>query len=62
MERQQKQIYLLHMGHKKTNLAKSPEKNFDPLRKEKKESLESANLGCKACDIIKMTSSWSHQV
>jgi len=57
MERQQKQIYLLHMGHKKTNLAKSPEKNFDPLRKEKKESLESANLGCKACDIIKMTSS-----
>jgi len=45
------------MGHKKTNSAKSPKKIFDPLRKGKKESLESIDIGCRACDIMKMTSS-----
>jgi len=43
----------------KTNSAKSPKKIFDPLRKGKKESLERIELGCKACDIMKMTSHYS---
>ena len=30
----------MHIGHKRTKICQKPNENFDPLRKEKKESLE----------------------